>query len=415
MNETTRAILVALNYKTDLNLTKISIEELKGLAHANRIKVVDTVIQSSDRIDPRFYIGSGKVNEIKHSIEILNIDVVIFDDTLSPAQIRNLESVLETQIIDRSFLILQIFAERAKTRQAMLEVSLAQKLYLLPRLIGMSKSLSRQGGGSFNAKGPGETKLELDRRKIHEEISQIKAELKEIKKTLEINRKQRIENEIPVVALVGYTNAGKSSLMNYFSEHYAQDKTLVFEENMLFATLDTKAKRIKINNYPPFILIDTVGFISKLPPELINSFESTLSDIQSAQLILHVIDGLNPTELEIQLTQQILKNLGILDTPRVLVVTKRDLRLYPPILKDDYLYVSSKTGEGMEELIQSIFSNIYKDSRIYKFIISFQDMRIFDEIKNDITVLDMNYVENGLELRALIPQAIVRRIEKYFK
>lgn len=415
MNETTRAILVALNYKTDLNLTKISIEELKGLAHANRIKVVDTVIQSSDRIDPRFYIGSGKVNEIKHSIEILNIDVVIFDDTLSPAQIRNLESVLETQIIDRSFLILQIFAERAKTRQAMLEVSLAQKLYLLPRLIGMSKSLSRQGGGSFNAKGPGETKLELDRRKIHEEISQIKAELKEIKKTLEINRKQRIENEIPVVALVGYTNAGKSSLMNYFSEHYAQDKTLVFEENMLFATLDTKAKRIKINNYPPFILIDTVGFISKLPPELINSFESTLSDIQSAQLILHVIDGLNSTELEIQLTQQILKNLGILDTPRVLVVTKRDLRLYPPILKDDYLYVSSKTGEGMEELIQSIFSNIYKDSRIYKFIIPFQDMRIFDEIKNDITVLDMNYVENGLELRALIPQAIVRRIEKYFK
>ncbi|WP_035358382.1 GTPase HflX [Acholeplasma equifetale] len=415
MNETTRAILVALNYKTDLNLTKISIEELKGLAHANRIKVVDTVIQSSDRIDPRFYIGSGKVNEIKRSVEILNIDVVIFDDTLSPAQIRNLESVLETQIIDRSFLILQIFAERAKTRQAMLEVSLAQKLYLLPRLIGMSKSLSRQGGGSFNAKGPGETKLELDRRKIHEEISQIKAELKEIKKTLEINRKQRIENEIPVVALVGYTNAGKSSLMNYFSEHYAQDKTLVFEENMLFATLDTKAKRIKINNYPPFILIDTVGFISKLPPELINSFESTLSDIQSAQLILHVIDGLNPTELEIQLTQQILKNLGILDTPRVLVVTKRDLRLYPPILKDDYLYVSSKTGEGMEELIQSIFSNIYKDSRIYKFIIPFQDMRIFDEIKNDITVLDMNYVENGLELRALIPQAIVRRIEKYFK
>lgn len=415
MNETTRAILVALNYKTDLDLTKISIEELKGLAHANRIKVVDTVIQSSDRIDPRFYIGSGKVNEIKRSVEILNIDVVIFDDTLSPAQIRNLESVLETQIIDRSFLILQIFAERAKTRQAMLEVSLAQKLYLLPRLIGMSKSLSRQGGGSFNAKGPGETKLELDRRKIHEEISQIKAELKEIKKTLEINRKQRIENEIPVVALVGYTNAGKSSLMNYFSEHYAQDKTLVFEENMLFATLDTKAKRIKINNYPPFILIDTVGFISKLPPELINSFESTLSDIQSAQLILHVIDGLNPTELEIQLTQQILKNLGILDTPRVLVVTKRDLRLYPPILKDDYLYVSSKTGEGMEELIQSIFSNIYKDSRIYKFIIPFQDMRIFDEIKNDITVLDMNYVENGLELRALIPQAIVRRIEKYFK
>src|SRR5690606_9787712 len=207
----------------------------------------------------------------------------------------NLEKVLDTIIIDRSFLILQIFAERAKTKQAMLEVALAQKLYMLPRLVGMGNSLSRQGGGSFNAKGPGETKLELDRRRLQVEISNLRKEIEKIKQTRTTSRQKRLDNAIPIVALVGYTNAGKSSLMNYFADKWGTDKTEVFEKNMLFATLDTKAKRIKKDNQPPFILIDTVGFISKLPPELVASFESTLADIQDADLILHIVDGLNPS------------------------------------------------------------------------------------------------------------------------
>src|SRR5690606_2716486 len=210
MQKFDRALLVAANFRTDLKQTEDSIIELEELAKACNIEPIDKVIQSIDQIDPRYYIGSGKVEEIKKMIDILNIDMVIFDDTLSPGQLRNLEKVLDTIIIDRSFLILQIFAERAKTKQAMLEVALAQKLYMLPRLVGMGNSLSRQGGGSFNAKGPGETKLELDRRRLQIEISNLRKEIEKIKSTRATSRQKRLDNAIPIVALVGYTNAGKS-------------------------------------------------------------------------------------------------------------------------------------------------------------------------------------------------------------
>src|SRR5690554_7412352 len=219
-----RAILVALNYRSDVEFTKQSVDELEELAKAVDIKTIDKVIQSNDKIEPKFFIGSGKVLEIKQMIDILNVDMVIFDDTLSPAQIRNLEEALEVQIFDRAFLILQIFALRAQTKQAMLEVALAQKLYMLPRLAGMGKSLSRQGGGSFNAKGPGETKLETDRRRLNMEITRLRESLEDIKKERFVSRQRRIKNNIPVVALVGYTNAGKSSLMNYLTDQYGTNK-----------------------------------------------------------------------------------------------------------------------------------------------------------------------------------------------
>src|SRR5690554_3314173 len=318
-----RAILVALNYRSDVEFTKQSVDELEELAKAVDIKTIDKVIQSSDTIDPKYFIGSGKVLEIKQMIDILNIDMVIFNDTLSPAQIRNLEETLEVQIFDRSFLILQIFALRAQTRQAILEVSLAQKLYMLPRLVGMGKSLSRQGGGSFNAKGPGETKLETDRRRLNMEISRLRESLEDIKKERFVSRQRRIKNNIPVVALVGYTNSGKSSLMNYLATQFGTNKTEVFEKDMLFATLDTKSKRIQKENQPPFILIDTVGFISKLPPELIKSFESTLADIATADLILHIVDGKNYSPLQVAFTKQVIHDLGLEETPRLMVVTKR--------------------------------------------------------------------------------------------
>ena len=245
----------------------------------------------------------------------------------------------------------------------MLEVALAQKLYMLPRLAGMGKSLSRQGGGSFNAKGPGETKLETDRRRLNMEITRLRASLEAIKKERGESRKRRSKNSIPVVALVGYTNAGKSSLMNHLSNLYGTNKTEVFEKDMLFATLDTKSKRIQKDNQPPFILIDTVGFISKLPPELIKSFESTLADIATADLILHIVDGKNYSPLQINFTKQVIKDLGLEETPRLLVVTKRDLLVHQPNILEDYLLISNKTGEGMNDLYQAISAHIYKDSR----------------------------------------------------
>ncbi|HPG43782.1 MAG TPA: GTPase HflX, partial [Acholeplasmataceae bacterium] len=236
-----QALLVGLAYKTSVEDTMNSLVELEHLALAVNIQTKDKVIQSAKEITPRTYIGTGKVQEIKQMINVLDITIVIFDDTLSPAQLKNLEKELEVQVIDRSFLILSIFAERAHTKEAVLEVALAQKMYLLPRLIGMTSSLSRQGGGSYNAKGPGETKLELNRRRLAQEITLIRRELEKIKAEKDLSRKQRIKNRIPVVALVGYTNAGKSSLMNSLSKALHHDSDPVFEKDMLFATLDTKA------------------------------------------------------------------------------------------------------------------------------------------------------------------------------
>jgi len=408
-----RAILVALNYRSDVEFTKQSVDELEELAKAVDIKTIDKVIQSSDTIDPKYFIGSGKVLEIKQMIDILNIDMVIFDDTLSPAQIRNLEEMLEVQIFDRSFLILQIFALRAQTKQAILEVSLAQKLYMLPRLVGMGKSLSRQGGGSFNAKGPGETKLETDRRRLSMEITKLKQSLESIKKERHISRQRRIKNNIPVVALVGYTNAGKSSLMNHLSNQYGTNKNEVFEKDMLFATLDTKSKRIQKDNQPPFILIDTVGFISKLPPELVKSFESTLSDITSADLILHIVDGKNYSPLQINFTKQVLKDLGIDDTPRLLVVTKKDLINQIPDIMEDYFLISNKTGEGVAELYQAISAHIYKDSRIFKLLLPFDKGSIYEKLKSDTTILDTNYTEDGMYVKAVLTPYLYNLYKAY--
>ncbi len=415
MQQQDRALLVALNYREPLKKTQTSIDELEELAKAVGILTIDKVVQSSDSIDPRYFVGSGKILEIKKMIDVLNVNMVIFDDTLSAGQLRNIEKTLEVQIMDRSFLILQIFAERAKTKQAILEVALAQKLYLLPRLIGMSKSLSRQGGGSFNAKGPGETKLELDRRRLTDDIVHIKRELHTILKERLVNQEARIENQIPVVALVGYTNAGKSSLMNYLATQYGTDKTKVFEEDMLFATLDTKAKRIKKDNHPPFILIDTVGFISKLPPELITSFESTLNDIKTADLILHIVDGLNPSMEHIEFTRNILTQLGANTTPRILVVTKSDLIHSPIRLKDDYILVSNKTGEHMDELYRLIDTHLYPDSRIFKLKLPFDQGSLYAKLKETTRVLETKYDEDGILVRAILTPSLSKQLKNYIK
>lgn len=413
MQKIDRAILVALNHQTPYDVTKASIDELEELAKALEIKTVDKVIQTLSSIDPRYYIGSGKVQEIKGMVDVLNADMVIFDDTLSSSQIRNLEEILQVQILDRSFLILQIFALRAQTRQAILEVSLAQKLYLLPRLVGMGKSLSRQGGGSFNAKGPGETKLELDRRKLNDEIIQLTKELEVIKKERVISRQRRVKNNIPIVALVGYTNAGKSSLMNYLASHYGKDKTDVFEKDMLFATLDTKSKRIQKDNHQAFILTDTVGFISKLPPELVKSFESTLSDITSADLILHIVDGKQFSPLQLSLTKQVLEGLGCKDTPRILVVTKKDLGLTAPMIQDEYIHISSKTGEGIDDLYRMIDSMLYKDARIYKLLLPFDAGNLYQLLKSNHTVLETSYESEGIYTRVVLNPKDLHLFEKY--
>ena len=287
----TRALLIGLCINEDYDDTLKSLYELEELGLVLSIKTIDKVIQKNTKVTSSFYIGSGKVLEIKNILEVLDIELVIFDTTLSPAQLRNLEKELDVEIMDRSFLILQIFARNARSRESFLEVSLAQKIYMLPRLIGINKSLSRQGGSSFNAKGPGETKLELDRRKLSVEIEKIRKELYQIDIQKENNKKRRLSEGMKIVSLIGYTNAGKSSTMNSLIKMLSSNNEEVLEKNQVFATLDTKVKRLRKQNEPPFLLIDTVGFIDKLPHELINSFKSTLKDSLDADLLLVVVDS----------------------------------------------------------------------------------------------------------------------------
>lgn len=397
-----QAILVGLSYTETTEETIHSLNELEHLALALGIQTKDKIVQNAKAISPRYYIGSGKVLEIKKMIEVLDIDIVIFDDTLSPAQIKNLEQTLEVQVIDRSFLILSIFAERAQSKEAVLEVSLAQKMYLLPRLVGMGNSLSRQGGGSFNAKGPGETKLELDRRRLTREISFIKGELEKIKAEKDISRKQRIKNQLPVVALVGYTNAGKSSLMNSLSSYLNHHSDPVLEKDMLFATLDTKAKKLQKPNYPPFILIDTVGFVNKLPHELIRSFESTLSDVVSADLLLHVVDGAYFNQLHIDTTKSVLSSLGADSIERLLVLTKKEIALTTPQIQEDYIFVSNRTKENIDVLVDAIYGHLYKHNRIHVLLIPFDQGQIYSQIKENNTVLQTSYENDGILVKTIL-------------
>lgn len=408
-----RAILVGLELLTSNYKMSESLEELENLAKALDIHTVDKIIQRTEKVSPKFYVGSGKVLEIKKSIEVLDATMVIFDDPLSPAQIKNLEASLDIQVIDRSFLILSIFAERATSRQSILEVSLAQKQYMLPRLVGLGKSLSRQGGGTYNAKGPGETKLEMDRRKLLTEISMIKRELEKLSNERNVSRKRRKQNEIPIVALVGYTNVGKSSLMNTLSEKLNNETELVFEKDMLFATLDTKTKRMQKDNYPPFLLVDTVGFIKKLPHELIRSFESTLLDVIDADLLIFVADGAYFNEVQLDSTNDVLNRIGANNVPRIYVLTKSEIALMAPIIKEEYIFVSNVTKENIDTLIDAIYGSLFSDSRLVTLKIPFDKGDIFSYLKDNSTIVKTEFIEEGYLISVVLSKANQDKYSQY--
>lgn len=415
--KTDTAILVGLELPDQKFQMEESLNELKYLAEALNIKTADKLIQRLERVNPRFYVGKGKVDEIKNLIDIHEATMVIFDDPLSPAQINNLEKELDIQVIDRSFLILSIFSERAQSRKSILEVSLAQKQYMLPRLVGLGKSLSRQGGGTYNAKGPGETKLEMDRRRLLKDISNIKKELKEISLEYETSRKKRLESNIPVVALVGYTNVGKSSLMNTLSKKLSDNLDEVFEKDMLFATLDTKVKRLRKENYPPFLLIDTVGFIRKLPKELISSFESTLMDVIDADLLVIVSDGSNFQNYQISEALNILERIKANNIPKLYVFTKLDQsdNINSPIIDEDYHFISNLTYENVDDLITSIYGNIYLNSKMVNLHIDFEEGNILDYIKKNSTILKIDYNEKGYIVRTILSEHDLLRFKGYIK
>ncbi|OPA24112.1 GTPase HflX [Bacillus cereus] len=397
-----RAVLVGVNVGNEDDFA-YSMEELTNLAEACDVEVIGQVTQNLQRVNPSHYIGKGKIEEVAAYVQEIDANMVIFNDELSPSQIRNLEEDLDCKVIDRTILILDIFAQRAKTKEAQLQVEVAHLQYMMPRLIGLRESLGRQSGGvGTKNKGVGEKKLELDRRKIEEQISVLNKDLEALVAQRQTQRKQRKKNEIPVVALVGYTNAGKSTTMNAMLEIYnGTEEKQVFEKDMLFATLETSVRNIDLPDNKSFLLTDTVGFVSKLPHHLVKAFRSTLEEVAEADLLIHVVDYANPNyEQLIDITNETLKKIGVENIPTIYAYNKLDMvDVEIPKVQEDRVYLSAKKHVGMEELVEMIRSHIYKEYTKCEMLIPYDQGQVVSYFNNHAHVLSTSYENEGTKLQ----------------
>ncbi|MBB6673581.1 GTPase HflX [Cohnella nanjingensis] len=401
-NESARAIIVGVHLQQQPGF-EYALEELRNLADACAIEAVGELSQKAERVNPAHYIGAGKLEELKALAEGLDASTIIFNDELSPSQIRNLEKALERRVIDRTILILDIFAERAQTKEAQLQVEVAKLQYMLPRLVGLRESLGRQGGGAgLKNRGAGETKLELDRRRIEERIAHLQHDLEKLVARRQVQRKQRQKNEVPVVCLVGYTNAGKSSLMNAVMETYHPGSNKqVLAKDMLFATLETSVRSVALPDRKTFLLADTVGFVSQLPHHLVKAFRSTLEEVSEADLLVHVVDCANPEyEQHIAVTQETLKDLGANEIPVVYAYNKSDLtdQRYPRT-EGDVVYLSAGRREGIEELVQSIRDHVFGDYVEGEVIIPYDQGRLVAYFNEHAHVQETEYEPGGTRLK----------------
>lgn len=390
-----------------------SMQELSSLAEACMLQVVGIITQKLEHINKALYIGTGKVAEVKQFADDISAELVVFDNALSPSQLRNLQNELDREVLDRTSLILDIFSERAKTREAKLQVETAKLQYMLPRLVGLHEALGRQGGasGSLSNKGAGEKKIELDRRKIEHRIAELRKELEEVSAERETQKKRRVRSEIPRVSLVGYTNAGKSTLMNRMVETYIKDESKkVFEKDMLFATLETSVRMVETNDNRPFFLADTVGFIHKLPHGLIKAFRSTLDEVREADLLLHVVDFSDEKyKQHMKVTEETLQELDAGGIPVIYVYNKADLCGDNtgseeisggglPVVSGNKIYMSAKNGTGVAELVQLITDTLYAGNSTVSFLIPYDKGQIVSALNEKGNVISQEYVENGVYL-----------------
>ncbi|ACL69867.1 GTPase HflX [Halothermothrix orenii] len=388
---------------------EISLEELKRLADTAGVKVLKKLMQRRFVINPAFYIGKGKLKELKHLVFENGANLVIFDNELTPAQFRNLENFLETRVVDRTQLILDIFAQHAHTRESKLQVELAQLQYLLPRLTGKGEELSRLGGG-IGTRGPGETKLEIDRRRIEKRIYKLKQELKNVKKNRQIQRKSRKD---PVVALVGYTNAGKSTLLNTLTNANTE------VADKLFATLDSTLRRLTLPFGKQIIISDTVGFIKKLPHQLVASFQATLEEIKEADILLHVVDSSEP-ELEnhIKVVNAVLKELGVFHKEKIMVLNKIDRLEKGQLLDLGIKYpravpVSALSGKCIDNLMGKICEIMLNEMTTVHLKIPYHEAGWINTIHHQGLVLKEKYVNDSIIIKATIPTELANRLKKY--
>lgn len=403
---------VRINEGDDTDVSMLELDELVRTAGA---ETVATVVQNREAMHPGTYIGTGKIDEVAALLEEYQADGIICDDELSPAQMKNLEDALNCKVMDRTMLILDIFAQHARTSEGKLQVELAQLKYQSTRLIGSHSAMSRIGGGAAGAtggigtRGPGEKKLETDRRLIKAKIAQLNKELEQVRKNREVARSMREKNAIPEIAIVGYTNAGKSTLLNKLTD------AGVLEENKLFATLDTTTRTLRLENKQEVLLTDTVGFIRKLPHHLVDAFRSTLEEAKYADIILHVVDVSNEdADAQMHIVYETLAQLGIKERPIITAFNKQDkiaaAEPFKDLKADKTVKISAKYGQGLDSLLTAI-TEILQEGRVYvETVISYADAGILAQIRKFGQLLSEEYVENGIQIKAYVPRDIYGRM-----
>lgn len=406
--EIEKVILVGVSVEENDDTEK-SLDELEELARTAGAVTVGRVIQNREQIHPATYVGKGKIDEIKELLWETEATGIICDDELSPAQLGNLQDALDTKVMDRTLIILDIFAERASTSEGKIQVELAQLKYRQSRLVGLGKSLSRLGGG-IGTRGPGEKKLEMDRRLIKGRIAQLNRELKEVKRHREVTREQRNRNHLPVIAIVGYTNAGKSTLLNKLTG------ASVLEEDKLFATLDPTTRGLKLQSKQEILLTDTVGFIRKLPHHLIEAFKSTLEEAKYADIILHIVDTSNPQlDEQMHIVYETLRQLEVVNKPIITAFNKQDKVDSEMIIRDfkaDYVVkISAKTGEGLENLLDTIEQVLRQQKIMVEKIYSYAEAGKIQLIRKYGELLKEEYGEEGIFVKAYVPVDIYGKIQ----
>lgn len=415
-----KVLIVGVELDGDRYDIEDSLNELEELVQAAGGSVEARIIQKRDRLNAATFIGTGKAEEIQSYCADLEIDTVVFNDELSGAQLRNLEEIINRKIIDRTTLILDIFALRAVSKEGKLQVKLAQLKYRLPRLVGFRDYLSREGAG-IGTRGPGEQKLETDRRHILREINNIEKQLKEVEGVRDVKRKKRLSSQMPMVALVGYTNAGKSTLMNRLmvQREGSEENKQVYVENMLFASLDTAHRVGKLTNGQDYLLADTVGFVSKLPTKLVEAFKGTLEEVEYADLLLHVVDASNKDlDIQINTTMDLIKDLETVDKPIITVFNKMD-KLEKGALSntglvvENPIYISAKTGSGIEELKELILKTLPLEYRRVRMLIPFDRQSASSYLMSQYQVDEIEYTEEGTLFTLTINQIDFKKFNEY--
>lgn len=404
-----RAVLVGLachSFSAEQNADEETLAELAALTETAGGEPVAATLQTRPAPDAKTFIGEGKVEEVRLLAEANDAELIIFDNELSPSQMRVLEELTKKTILDRSGLILDIFAQRARTGEGKLQVELAQYQYILPRLAGLGHAMSRLGGG-IGTRGPGESKLESDRRHIRRRIDKLRADLEQVRQVRAVQRRQRKKTELPLVAIVGYTNAGKSTLLNLLTDAGIE------ANDRLFDTLDPTTRKKRISDTQEILLSDTVGFIRKLPHHLVSAFKATLEELAYADLLLHVVDVSDPNwELHAQTVDKVIEQLGAQEIPRVMVYNKADKCMELPPARDGVLF-SAKTGEGTEALLSAIEQALGRGKHEMQLCIPYSDGAVLDVLHREAQVVSLDYAENGTLVTVIVDDKLCGKLQGY--